>query len=205
MDFFSELSKQTVLPVLRYNDEEVCFQVAMALNRAGFQYVEVTLTNPNPYKIIERLAKEEVKVGAGTVLNKVHVIECENAGAGFIVSPGLSMEIVETCRIRNLPLTPGVATPTEIMKAINVNLEYLKLFPAGSMGGVKGLKNLRGPFPKIKFIPTGGVLPEEIAAYKEAGAFALGLSPRFINREDIQSKNWDNITKSAQNFLENKV
>lgn len=201
MNFFEELKTQKILPVLRYDNEDTCFEVAKALHGGGFKYIEVTLTNPNPYSIIEKLAKAGVKVGAGTVLNKVHVIECASAGAEFLVSPGFNMEIVDAARMRNLPYVPGVATPTEVMDAVNVNLEYLKLFPAGSMGGVAAVKNLKAPFPNIHFIPTGGIQPDQIQDFLNAGAFALGLSPRFISDDSIQAKDWKSIEKQAKEFL----
>ncbi len=201
MEILHQLKSQRVLPVLRYDNEETCFQIAKALYEAGFKLLEITLTNPNPFDTIKKVSDLGAMVGAGTVLNKIDVISSESAGAKFLVSPGISMEVFTAARDRNILLIPGITTPSEIMNALNVNVELLKWFPAGSSGGVQGLKNLRGPFPNLSFIPTGGIQQDEVSDYLKAGATAVGLSPRFLNPKDIESKDWAKVKASAQDYL----
>ena len=100
----------------------------------------------------------DMNIGAGTVINKDQCLQALEAGAKFIVSPGLSIEVARICKERNIPYYPGCVTPTEIMMALDLGINIVKFFPANVYGGLKAMKALAGPFPQIKFIPTGGVV-----------------------------------------------
>ena len=119
----------------------------------------------------------DMNIGAGTVINGQQCVEALNAGAKFIVSPGLGKDIAKVCRKHNVPYYPGCVTPTEIMKALSMGLTVLKFFPASVYGGIKALKALSGPFPQVKWIPTGGVNAENEAEYLALpNVFAVGGS-----------------------------
>lgn len=104
----------------------------------------------------------DMNVGAGTVINGRQCVEALNAGAKFIVSPGLSVEVAEICKANDVPYYPGCVTPTEIMQALDLGITTVKFFPANVYGGLKALKALSAPFPQVKFIPTGGVNRENL-------------------------------------------
>lgn len=112
------------------------------------------------------MAKDgRVMVGAGTVINARQVDEAVSAGATFVVSPGLSREVVDRCRHHDIPVLPGVITPTEIMAGIDMGLDTFKFFPAGNFGGATTIASLDGPFPNLRFVPTGGVKPHNLADF----------------------------------------
>ena len=140
-----ELSEvDTILPALKANGincAEITFRTACA--KEAIQYASVKYT--------------DMLIGAGTVINKAQCRQAIDAGAKFIVSPGLSVEVAKLCKKKNIPYYPGCVTPTEIMMALELGITTVKFFPAGIYGGLKALKALSAPFPQIKFIPTGGV------------------------------------------------
>ena len=128
-------------------------------------------------------------VGAGTVINKEQLERAEKAGAKFIVTPGLSGELVDLCKEKNLPVFPGVVTPSEIMEGLARGVEIFKFFPASVFGSLKAIKALGGPFPQLKFMPTGGVNPENLPEYLESDKiFACGgswmVKASFIDNEE---------------------
>ena len=112
-----------------------------------------------------------ITVGAGTVINARQVDEAVSAGASFVVSPGLSREVVDRCRHHAIPVLPGAITPTEIMAGIDMGLDTFKFFPAGTFGGAATIASLEGPFPHLRFVPTGGVKPHNLADFPPAPIF----------------------------------
>ena len=125
-----------------------------------------------------------MNVGAGTVINGRQCVEALNAGAKFIVSPGLSVEVAEICKANDVPYYPGCVTPTEIMQALDLGITTVKFFPANVYGGLKALKALSGPFPQVKFIPTGGVDLTNLKEFLEFDKiYAVGGS--FMMKGDI--------------------
>ena len=163
----SLLEKTGVVPVVVLDDPDDAVPVAEALHQGGLPIIELTLRTAAAPEAIRRIAHEvpDVVIGAGTVLNAEQVVIAADAGASFIVSPGLHDSVVDEAGSRNLPLYPGVATATEVQAAWNMGLRTLKFFPAGQAGGVAMLKALGSVFRDVRFMPTGGVSPANLADY----------------------------------------
>lgn len=153
------ISDYKFIPVVVINDISETEHILGELCKGGLPCAEITFRTACAADAI-KLGRElypDMCIGAGTVINLKQCLEALEAGAEFIVSPGLSVEVAEYCVANNIPYFPGCVTPTEIMQAIALGLTTVKFFPAGIYGGLKALKALAAPFPQIKFIPTGGV------------------------------------------------
>jgi len=164
-----------IIPVVRASSSEHALAAVEAVEAGGIPIVEITMTVPNAIATIRQVAAscgDRVLVGAGTISNATQARESIDAGARFLVSPGLSVAVLEVARTLGVPAIPGALTPTEIMAAAEAGAKAIKIFPCGSVGGAKYLKALRGPFPDLNFIPTGGVNPANIGEFFAAGAFA---------------------------------
>ena len=165
-DVLARLLSRRVIPVAVVRDPASALPLARALASGGLSVAEVTLRTPAAVEAIRVLAAEpEFLVGAGTVVRPEQVDVAVEAGAQFIVSPGFSDEVVRRCAALDVPVLPGVATATEVMAALEHGLSVLKLFPAEALGGIPTLKALGGPFPDVRFVPTGGVSADNLAAY----------------------------------------
>ncbi len=190
-----------VIPVVVIKDEKDTLPTLEALKKGGINCAEITFRTACAAKAIEDGVKAfpDMNIGAGTVINKAQAEKAIKAGAKFIVSPGLSVEVAKYAKKKNIPYFPGCVTPTEIMQALDLGIEIVKFFPANVYGGLKALKALSAPFPQIKFIPTGGVdltnLAEFLAFEK---VYAVGGS--FMMKGDIE----ENGKKIQEIINENK-
>lgn len=147
-----------VIPVLVVEDVNVAAPLATALVAGGLRVLEVTLRTPAAFDLIREMARVPgAVVGAGTVLNGRDLDAAMDAGAGFIVSPGLTEPLAKAASATGVPFLPGVATAGDIMRGLDLGLDRFKFFPAEAAGGVKALKSLIGPFGRVRFCPTGGV------------------------------------------------
>ena len=165
--------RQRVVPVARIDALEAVGPLAEALVAGGAAVIEVTLRTPHALRAIELLAEDgRLLVGGGTVLTREHVDAAKSAGARFAVSPGMDDAVVERCRELELPLLPGVATASELMRALAEGLTLVKLFPAEAIGGVGLIGALAGPFPDARFVPTGGIDASNAADYLRHPAVA---------------------------------
>ena len=164
------LSQYKAVPVVVIKTIEDTIPTLKALCDGGLPVAEITFRTACAAEAIALGVKEfpNMHIGAGTVINAVQAKKAIEAGAQFIVSPGLSAEVAEVCKNANIPYLPGCATPTEIMQAIAMGIEIVKFFPANVYGGLSAIKALSGPFPQIKFLPTGGV---DMSNIKEFLAF----------------------------------
>ena len=161
------LGGQPVIPVLKIEDAAAAVPLARALARGGLRAVEITLRTPAALEAIRRVAAEveEAVVGAGTILDAGQFEAAQAAGSRFIVSPGLTREVLAAAAGSAVPLLPGAITPGEIMAAREAGHGFLKFFPAEQAGGAAFLKALASPFAGIRFCPTGGIGPENAADY----------------------------------------
>lgn len=159
------LAATRVLPILTPRTLEGLEALGEALLEAGFSWMEVTLRTPLALEALRRLRALGLKVGAGTVLNQAQAGEALKAGALFLVSPGLDEGLVRWAEARRVPYLPGVATPTEVQRALALGLTLLKFFPAEALGGVRVLQAYAPVFPGVRFIPTGGIGPGNLQAY----------------------------------------
>lgn len=161
------LRRLRILPVIVIDDARSAVPLARALAEGGLPAAEVTFRTAGAAEAIRRIAAEvpEVALGAGTVLTPARVDEARDAGARFIVAPGLNDRVVHRARELGLPVFPGVCTPTEIEHALELGLTALKFFPAEPMGGLRFLKAVCAPYGDVRFMPTGGVTPANVGEY----------------------------------------
>lgn len=153
-----------LIPVVVIKNLDDTEKILVALKKDGINCAEITFRTACAKEAIALAVEKfpDMNVGAGTVINGRQCVEALNAGAKFIVSPGLSVEVAEICKANDVQYYPGCVTPTEIMQALDLGITTVKFFPANVYGGLKALKALSAPFPQVKFIPTGGVNRENL-------------------------------------------
>ena len=200
----SIIEKVGIVPVIRASSAEEARFAADCVARGGVPIVEITMTVPGAVEVIRELVKAmpQVLVGAGTVLNEDSVRRCADAGAQFLVTPGFNAPTVAAARERDLLIMVGALTPSEIMAASDSGADFVKVFPCGSMGGPKYIQALRGPFPNVPFVPTGGVNLETAADYIRAGAAALGVGGEMISKDALKARDGDVVSKLAALFVD---
>lgn len=156
-----------IIPLVTITEQKATDKILQALERSGIRSAEITFRTEFAADAITFAVKNfpDMNVGAGTVINAEQCRQALDAGAKFIVSPGLSVSVAEICRKENILYFPGCVTPTEIMQALALGITIVKYFPANLYGGLKAMKALAAPFPQIKFIPTGGINGENVAEY----------------------------------------
>ena len=188
-----------VVPVVVLEDAEQAVPTAKALLKGGINAMEITFRTAAAKASIAKVAQEvpEMIVGAGTVINVEQLHDAIDAGAKFIVSPGTSEEVIAEAIKLNVPITPGVVTPSEIMVGLKYGLKVFKFFPAGPFGGLKTIKALCGPFPQIRFIPTGGVNQNNAEEYfKNPKIVAVGGS-WMVTKDMVAAGDFDGIAEKS--------
>ena len=191
-----------VVAIVRVSSAQEAVNVCMAVAKGGVRPIEVTMTVPGAIDAIKEFrsaVKEQVLVGAGTVLDPETARACILAGAEFIVSPTLNLEVIKVCRRYSKIVIPGTFTPTEILTAWEAGADIVKVFPA-SVGGPGYLKDILGPLPQVKLVPTGGVNLETTPEFIKAGAVAVAAGTSLVDRKAVSEKNWAFITETAQKF-----
>jgi 2-dehydro-3-deoxyphosphogluconate aldolase/(4S)-4-hydroxy-2-oxoglutarate aldolase len=194
-----------IIPVVRASSSEHALDAVEAIEAGGIPLVEITMTVPNAISTIRQVAArcgDRVLVGAGTVCNAHQARECLDAGAQFLVSPGLSVPVLEVARTFGIVALPGALTPTEVMAAAEAGAKAIKIFPCGSVGGAKYIKALRGPFPDLHFVPTGGVSPANVAEFFAAGAFAVGIGSDLIDAAALREGRMHEVVKTCRSVSE---
>ena len=184
-----------VIPVVVIKDIKDTIPTLKALKDGGINCAEITFRTACAAEAISLGVKEfpDMNIGAGTIINLKQAKEALAAGAKFLVSPGLSVDVAKFAKKKGIAYYPGCVTPTEIMCALELGIDIVKFFPANVYGGLKALKALAGPFPQLKFIPTGGVDLTNLAEFLEFDKiYAVGGS--FMMKGDIQ-KNCEEIGK----------
>jgi 2-dehydro-3-deoxyphosphogluconate aldolase / (4S)-4-hydroxy-2-oxoglutarate aldolase len=200
-NFERALHHQFILPILRSNDPALCLKFAQCLYKQGFEILEITLTTPQALAQIAQLAFEGVHVGAGTVLDTDQAKAAIASGARFLISPGLSFKIADLAQSADVPYFPGVYSPTEVMQALNHGLTRMKLFPA-STGGIDYFKHLQGPFPQVRFLPTGGLNFAQLKDWHNAGVLAVGQGTRLVSEQALAAQDWPQIETQLQAIRE---
>jgi 2-dehydro-3-deoxyphosphogluconate aldolase/(4S)-4-hydroxy-2-oxoglutarate aldolase len=210
----SEMNKQDVLgrirevgvvPVVRASSAEEALQAVEAIKAGGVPILEITMTVPRAQSVIERVADrygDEVVVGAGTVLDAETALACIRAGAQFVVSPALNLETIACCRRYGVAVMPGALTPTEIVQAWTAGADFVKVFPAGALGGASYIKSLKAPLPQIELVPTGGVSLKTGSDFIKAGASALGVGADLVDIKALREGQANLITERARQFVE---
>jgi 2-dehydro-3-deoxyphosphogluconate aldolase/(4S)-4-hydroxy-2-oxoglutarate aldolase len=192
-----------IVPAVRAANAEDALFAAEAVSRGGLPIVELTMTVPNATELIAQLVKQHPRmvVGAGTVLDLETARACLAAGAKFITSPGLDLEMVEFCVKAGIIVMPGVLTPSEIIAAVKAGADFVKIFPCTQLGGVDYLQALKAPFPHVSFIAAGGINQQTAGKYLAAGAVAVGIGADLIPPRAIAIRESDWIEELARRYV----
>ncbi len=192
-----------IIPVVVIEDIKDAVPLAQSLIEGGIPIIEVTLRSSCALEAIELIAKNvpKMRVGAGTILNPTQLEQAQNRGAEFLISPGLTIKLLEHAKKKDMPLIPGVSSSSEVMQALELGYNALKFFPAEYCGGVKLLNAFNGPFKGVKFCPTGGISADNMHSYLNLeNVLCVGgswLTPKNL----IQNKEWDKITEICKRSL----
>lgn len=200
----ARLREVGIVPIIRAPSADAAVAVADALLQAGLAVAEITFTVPNATQAIETVAKRfsgKMLVGAGTVTDSEGAKRAIGAGAEFIVTPCLVPAVVEAAHKVDVAVLPGALTPSEVFEAFRLGGDLVKVFPVQSMGGAAYLRALRGPFPDIPLVPTGGVTLENIAEMFHAGAAAVGVGSELISKAALDRRDYAAIGELAKQFL----
>lgn len=203
-DVLKKIGAAGLVPVVVIDDAELAVPAAEALMDGGLEIMEITMRTSEGTKAIKKVkeAYPKMLVGAGTVLSMDKAKDSVEAGAEFIVSPGLNPELVKWGQDKKIAVTPGVVTPTEIQQALNLSLNILKFFPANIFGGIEGCKALYNAYRMVKFIPTGGVSLDNLADFaKEPYVHAIGGS-WLCSSSDINNKDFARITRIVKESID---
>lgn len=190
-----KLRQLKVVPVIAVEQAEDILPLVKTLSENGLPVAEITFRSAAAEEAI-RLVRQhypEVLIAAGTVLTAEHVVKAKNAGADFVVTPGLNPTIVKLCQDLDFPITPGVNNPMSIEAALALGIEAVKFFPAEASGGVKMIKALLGPYANLQIMPTGGISPSNIKEYLAIPNIVACGGSWFVEKSLIQTKNWDEI------------
>jgi 2-dehydro-3-deoxyphosphogluconate aldolase / (4S)-4-hydroxy-2-oxoglutarate aldolase len=193
-----------VVPIARTSTAEAAIKAVEAVYRGGIRAAEITMTVPGALKALEKVADQfgdQIVLGAGTVLDPETARACMLAGAQFFVTPSLNVKTIEMVKRYSKVILPGALTPTEILTAWEAGADAVKVFPAGNMGGPKYIKALKGPFPHIEMVPTGGVNLETTVEFLRAGACAVAVGGELIDAKTIQEGNYQVFEERARQFL----
>ncbi len=193
-----------IIPVVRAQSADEAMMAIDAIREGGISILEITMTVPGAVGVIEEVSNRygnEALVGAGTVLDGETARACILAGARFVVSPSFNLETVEVCRRNGIAAMPGALTPTEVVQAWSAGADFVKVFPAGAVGGASYIKALKAPLPQIELIPTGGVSLKTAADFIKAGASALGVGADLVDLKAIREGQQKLITERAREFV----
>ncbi len=192
-----------IVPVLVIKDVKDALPIAEALLAADIKVLEVTLRTPAALEVISIIAKHlpEAVVGAGTVTNRELLQRSADAGAKFAISPGLTKDLLQAGKESNTALIPGISSISELMDGIDCGYDHLKFFPAEASGGVKAIQSIGGPFPDIKFCPTGGINLNNVRDYLALPNVACCGGSWLVSDEIVQNGNWQEVTRLAKQVL----
>jgi 2-dehydro-3-deoxyphosphogluconate aldolase/(4S)-4-hydroxy-2-oxoglutarate aldolase len=205
MDTIAEIVRLgPVIPVLAFETVEQGENVSRALHAGGVKVLEITLRTPAGIGAIERAAQlsPDIVVGVGTITKPEHCAQAKKAGARFGVSPGLTKEMHQAAQDAGLPLLPGVMTPTDILVALELGYEIVKFFPAQQAGGVAMLNAFYGPFPGLKFCPTGGITAETAPTFLALPNVVCVGGSWLTPKAALAAQNWDEVTRLARGASE---
>ena len=200
----STLREVGIIPVIRADSADTAKAVVEALMEAGLTVAEITMTVPGAIDAIASVAKhfgDKVLIGAGTVTDADTARRAADAGAQFIVTPCLVPEVIDAARRAEVAILPGALTPTEVLAAFRLGGDMVKVFPAQNMGGGSYLRALRGPFPEIPLVPTGGVTLGNVRDMFDAGAAAVGVGSEMISKDALARRDYAAIGVLATRFL----
>ena len=193
-----------IVPVVRTATAEGAIKAIEAIYRGGVRAAEITMTVPGAIRALEKVADQfgdKIVLGAGTVLDPETARACMLAGAEFFVTPSLKISTIEMVKRYSKVICPGALTPTEVLTAWDAGADIVKIFPCGNVGGPKYIKALRGPFPHIEMIPTGGVNLETAGEFLKAGACAVAVGGELVDAKTIKEGRFDIIEERTRQYL----
>ncbi len=192
-----------IVPVLVIKDVADAVPIAKALLAAGVKVLEVTLRTPAALDVISIIAKEvpEAIVGAGTVTNRAMLQQSQEAGAKFAISPGLTKDLLQAGQEGDIALIPGISSISELMDGVDCGYDHLKFFPAEASGGVSAIKSIGGPFPDIKFCPTGGININNVRDYLALPNVSCCGGSWLVPDDVVANKDWAAITELAKQAI----
>jgi 2-dehydro-3-deoxyphosphogluconate aldolase / (4S)-4-hydroxy-2-oxoglutarate aldolase len=203
VDVVESLRRHVVVAVMRAPTPAAALSGVGALVKGGVRALEITYSTPDAASVISRVREEygdTVVVGAGTVTTAEQVAESAEAGAQFLVCPGTTAAVAAAMRHTGIPFALGALTPSEVMAAVQEGADVVKLFP-GSLGGPAYLAALRGPFPDVPLMPTGGVSVENARSWLDAGAICLGAGSDLVSARLLSEGDFDEVTRRAASFV----
>jgi 2-dehydro-3-deoxyphosphogluconate aldolase/(4S)-4-hydroxy-2-oxoglutarate aldolase len=200
VDVLDVMHTDRVIAVLRASRVPDAIALGDAFAEGGVRCVEFTFTIPNVVSLIRTATSSRAYIGAGTVLHPEQAQSAIDAGASFIVSPAMRPDIVGVCRDAGVPVFLGALTPTEVAAAVDAGATAIKIFPAG-LGGPRYIRDLRGPYPEISFIPSGGVSEDNAREFLDAGCPAVYAGSRLAPAEIIESGHVSEVTRRARAFV----
>ena len=201
-----KIGQMGIVPVVVLNDVKNAVPLAQSLINGGLPCAEVTFRTEAAQQSIAEISKNfpQMFVGAGTVLTTEQVDRAVDAGAKFIVSPGFNPKVVEYCIKKGYPVTPGIMTPTELEMALEFGLDVVKFFPAENAGGLKMIKAMAAPYTKMKFMPTGGINPQNVREYLQCDKILACGGSCMVKGDLINSGNFaeiEKLTKEASQIV----
>src|SRR5579862_8147922 len=201
LSFITEIG---IVPVVRTSSAEGAIKAVDAIYRGGIRAAEITMTVPGAIRALEKVADQfgdKIVLGAGTVLDPETARICMLAGAEFFVTPSLKPATIEVAKRYSKVICPGALTPTEVLTAWEAGADVVKICPCGNVGGPKYIKALKGPFPQIEMIPTGGVNLETAGDFLKAGACAVAVGGELVDAKLIREGRFDIIEERAKQYL----
>jgi 2-dehydro-3-deoxyphosphogluconate aldolase / (4S)-4-hydroxy-2-oxoglutarate aldolase len=193
-----------VIAVIRMSDTDRLAKVVEAVKAGGVKAIEITMTTPSALEIIAAMAKKkapDVLIGAGTVLDPETAVQAIHAGADFIVSPVTNPAMITVCRRYDKLVAPGAFSPTEILTAWQSGADIVKVFPATSVGP-KYFKDILGPLPHVRLMPTGGVSLENARDFIASGACCVAIGTALLDKKAIEAGDWDVLTQKAKALVD---
>ena len=204
IETIKKIQEDGIIAVIRSIPEGKVADLAEALISSGIRALEITVENKDAYSIIEYLSKnykDEIVIGAGTVLDSASAQLAISKGADFILSPNFNPDVVKTALRYGKVVVPGVMTPTEMLAAMECGADMVKIFPA-SVLGIQFIKDVKGPFPHIPIIPTGGINLDNVGAFIEAGVEAVGAGGSLVNKAALEKSDFAQIKATAKQFVD---
>lgn len=202
--WLARLQQQKVIAVIRADRIETCLKMARAVAAGGMRLIEITWNSHEPTKIIPLLQAElpNCAIGAGTLLTVTDVEAAIDAGAEFLFTPHVNLDVIATATRCQIPIVPGALSPTEILTAWQAGATCVKVFPIEAVGGASYIRHLKAPLGQIPLIPTGGVTLENAHSFLEAGAIAVGLGSQLFPKQAVASGEWNQICDRAAALLQ---
>jgi len=207
-DLIRVFSEDRIVAVVRVGSADLAERCARLLAEAGVRLIEITLTVPDAFELIQRLSSDDTiadrsaVIGAGTVLNGRQAEDSLLAGARFLVSPILVPAMIEAAHARDAMAMPGTMTPTEIVRAAELGADYIKIFPIQSLGGPSYVANVRRAISHLPLVPTGNVELAEIPAYEQAGVAGYGIGNPLVRPDLVEKGDRDAVLANIRRFLE---